>query len=350
MILRRLITSTAFLFLVIISNGEVLTFPPHIFMITRQLFDRIFPTKGLDPRKYNLVRERGRLIDALNSILPRYGIDTYLRLCAFFANCGIETDYFRTTTEYASGAAYEGRKDLGNTHRGDGKRFKGRGLSQTTGRFNYEQVQKAIGAALGIDVIQNPELLAEIEIAVESACIFWLDHDLNSYADRREFRKLSGIVNRGDERLIPIHWPKRNELYSLCRRLIPQDINLRSNEDVEPVQQLTPAVPLLSNKAGLADNVSNPADNLADKDTFLAAAFDKNVSPDQLKDVSKKAGRRAWQFLIRPLSLLYTALEAGNIAAWFGIVVLVAAVALTLYWHRADIVRLIGSVKAKFSQ
>lgn len=63
-------------------------------MISENLFNKLFPTKGLSPRKYNLVRERKRLIAAMNDILPRYEINTQKRICAFFANCGIETDYF----------------------------------------------------------------------------------------------------------------------------------------------------------------------------------------------------------------------------------------------------------------
>ena len=195
-------------------------------MITRQLFDRLFPTRGLDPRKYNLVRERDLLIECLNRILPKYGITTHRRICAFLGNCGIETDYFKTTVEYASGAAYEGRLDLGNVHAGDGKRFKGRDLTQTTGRYNYEKVQKAIGKILGIDVIANPELLARVDIAVESACIFWRDHDLNKWADAGEFKALSGIVNRGDRRKTPLHWPKRLALYKLCLVKVPKDFSL----------------------------------------------------------------------------------------------------------------------------
>ena len=57
---------------------------------------------------------------------------------------------FRTTEEFASGAAYEGRKDLGNIKKGDGKRYKGRGLIQLTGRANYQK----IGEKLNLPLIQ----------------------------------------------------------------------------------------------------------------------------------------------------------------------------------------------------
>lgn len=195
-------------------------------MLTRQFFDRLFPIKGLSARKYNLIRERDRLIAALNQFFPKYEINTHKRIVAFLANCGIETDYFKTTIEYASGAAYEGRHDLGNIKTGDGRRFKGRGLTQTTGRYNYEAVQKAIGETLKIDVVANPDLLAEIEIAVESACIFWRDNKLNDWADAGAFKPLSGIVNRGDRRKTPLHWPKRLALYKTLLSKIPAGIVL----------------------------------------------------------------------------------------------------------------------------
>lgn len=316
-------------------------------MITRKLFDRLFPTKGLDPRKYNLVRERDLLIEALNRILPKYGITTHLRLCAFFANCGIETDYFKTSIEYASGAAYEGRKDLGNTRPGDGKRFKGRGPTQTTGRYNYEQVQKAIGAELGIDVVKNPELLAEVEIGVEAACIFWRDHRLNDWADAGAFKQLSGIVNRGSKDKLALHWPKRLALYKQLLAKLPKDLHLLSNKDPQPTQQIAspePApLPLLSNEATAPTADTVPTDT-ASLDTAKPSAgmslqafsnkYLKHTPADKVKDILLKISGRigAGVFTVWNLGV------GGKILTVLIAIAVLAPAAYALYSYRWRIV------------
>lgn len=73
-----------------------------------------------------------------------------------------ESDRFKTMEEYASGKAYEGRSDLGNTKAGDGVRFKGRGLVQITGRRNYTDWSKR----LGVDLVAKPELASSLGYAV----------------------------------------------------------------------------------------------------------------------------------------------------------------------------------------
>jgi putative chitinase len=117
----------------------------------------------------------------INKVCPSYEIDTPHEYAHFLAQACHETDHFRTLHEYASGNAYEGRKDLGNTYAGDGVRFKGRGIFQTTGRANYLQ----LGVKKGQDslFINSPELLEEPEYAVWSACEYWASRQLNDPAN-----------------------------------------------------------------------------------------------------------------------------------------------------------------------
>lgn len=122
------------------------------------------------------------------------GIDTPGRVAEFLAQACLETDYFRVLEEYASGAAYEGRKDLGNVVAGDGKRFKGRGIFQCTGRDNYARY----GKRLGLDLIKEPALAARPDISVRIAVLYWNDKGLNAYADRGDTRAISRAINRGN--------------------------------------------------------------------------------------------------------------------------------------------------------
>lgn len=72
-----------------------------------------------------------------------------------------ESDDFKYMEEIADGSAYEGRRDLGNTKKGDGKRYKGRGPIQVTGRSNYEKIYKEFFIPNGLgqyDIVKNPEI------------------------------------------------------------------------------------------------------------------------------------------------------------------------------------------------
>lgn len=323
-------------------------------MITGTLFDSLFPTRGLNPRKYNLVRNRAELIDALNRILPKYEINNYLRVCAFLGNCGIETDYFKTTVEYASGDDYDTRASLGNTPQrdGDGRKYKGRGLTQTTGKYNYEQLTKAVGKEVGIDFVKNPERLAEVEIAVLSACVFWKDHNLNAYADKGLFKQLSAIVNRGDKNLTPLHWAKRNELYSLCKRRVPQNFSFDALAQATPIDDPNPpqSIVMLAGKEPLAVTPAEPAVEPRSDDSFLAAALDKNVSSEEARAAVRSHAPKILLKFSRPFVLLYGALEAGNIAAWLGTVCGTLVVLYLIYAHRSDLKKIIETVKTKFLQ
>jgi putative chitinase len=128
---------------------------------------------------------------------PAFGIlDTPLRLAHHMAQLMHESGRFKYMEEIASGAAYEGREDLGNTHPGDGRRFKGRGPLQVTGRANYRR----IGFEIGIDLENNPEIAAIPSIGIHTACVFWRNMKLNAYADADDILAVSNGVNRGNPR------------------------------------------------------------------------------------------------------------------------------------------------------
>ena len=78
-------------------------------------------------------------VKSFNDYAPIFGITTALRAAHYIAQVAHETGQLQWLEELASGAQYEGRKDLGNVCKGDGKRFKGRGYLQTTGRANYRK-------------------------------------------------------------------------------------------------------------------------------------------------------------------------------------------------------------------
>jgi len=109
--------------------------------------------------------------------MKKYGITAPIQRAHFLAQCSHESGGFKWVTEFASGAAYEGRKDLGNTQSGDGRRFKGRGFIQLTGRNNYTKFNKGVSK----DVINNPALCAT-DFVAETACWYWKTRKLNRYA------------------------------------------------------------------------------------------------------------------------------------------------------------------------
>lgn len=129
----------------------------------------------------------------INLAMDHYNIDTPQQQAMFVAQIAHETDGFQTLEEYASGADYEGRSDLGNTQPGDGEKYKGRGAIQLTGRANYE----AASEEFGVDFVENPELAASPEYAFEIAGWFWESHGLNEVADSGDFVQVTQTINGG---------------------------------------------------------------------------------------------------------------------------------------------------------
>jgi putative chitinase len=133
----------------------------------------------------------------LNRAMQGFGINTKKRQAAFLAQVGHESVGLRFFEEIASGAAYEGRRDLGNVQPGDGVRYKGRGPIQLTGRANYRRA----GQALGLPLEGNPKLAAQKQVGFRTAGWFWKNHGLNELADQGAFDTISRRINGGDNGL-----------------------------------------------------------------------------------------------------------------------------------------------------
>lgn len=138
-----------------------------------------------------------RFLDPLTAAMAEFGIDTPARKAAFLANVGHESGGLHWTTEIwgptPAQRRYEGRHDLGNTQVGDGFKFRGRGLLQTTGRANYV----VLSGHLGVDYLSDPDRLADPVDAARSAGFFWQSHDLNALADKADFPGCVRVINGG---------------------------------------------------------------------------------------------------------------------------------------------------------
>jgi putative chitinase len=135
----------------------------------------------------------GAIEGVFQSTLDQYEINTRLRVAHFLAQIIHESAGLRTTEEFASGAAYEWRKDLGNVNAGDGRRYKGRGLLQLTGRANY----KRLGDKLGINLEDDPELAGEPKLSLTIACEYWADRKINAACDVDDLIAVTKKVNGG---------------------------------------------------------------------------------------------------------------------------------------------------------
>jgi len=131
---------------------------------------------------------------AIDNTIHQFDIDdNILRAQHFMAQILHESGKLYYTQEIANGAAYEGRKDLGNTQVGDGKRFNGRGFIQITGRANYTTIAKE----LKIDCVNNPQILELPLYAAMSAGWFWNKRGLNTFADNNDLITITKRINGG---------------------------------------------------------------------------------------------------------------------------------------------------------
>ena len=163
--------------------------------------------------------------DAMCEVLPLWSIDTVDRVAGFIAQCGHESGGFRILSENLNYSAtalnkifpkyfkrrgvdptpyhrkpemianviYANRMDNGPTSSGDGWRFRGGGILQLTGRYNYTQFGKAVNmtAAEATDYVRTKKG------AIDSACWFWDTNKINRYCDRQDIVGMSKRINGG---------------------------------------------------------------------------------------------------------------------------------------------------------
>lgn len=87
-------------------------------------------------------------------------------------------------------------QELGNSHPGDGFRYRGGGLMQTTGRANYRRM----GELCGVNFEEAPELVVSPEHALKPALCEWSAANLNAFADCNDILAISRAINIGSPR------------------------------------------------------------------------------------------------------------------------------------------------------
>lgn len=194
-------------------------------MITPELLQKLGITKDCD-----------EWCEILNDLLPKYDIDSPQRIAAFLAQCSHESGHFEklvenlnygakglvmtwpkrfTTTDLANKYArqpeaianfvYANRLGNGDESSGDGWKYRGRGLIQLTGKYNYQKFADTVGISLE----QTINYLQTKQGAAEAACLFWKNNNLNRFADNGDIKGMTKVINGGFLGL-----PEREENYT----------------------------------------------------------------------------------------------------------------------------------------
>ncbi len=157
-----------------------------------------------------------QMLAANNAAMARVEINTRRRAAAWIASLGHETMDFLYMEEIASGEKYEGRLDLGNYQEGDGKRFKGRGPIQITGRANYT----AFAKWSGVDCVNEPELLEDPDNGFLATAWYWDSRKLNKPADAGDFLLVSTRINGRRADGYPNGWADRLARYERAMKVL----------------------------------------------------------------------------------------------------------------------------------
>ena len=135
-----------------------------------------------------------RIINDLNACLVRFQINTSVRIRHFISQISHESGGGKWMKELASGDDYEGRKDLGNTQPGDGRKYKGAGFIQLTGRANYSDFSKYMNDPKVMDGVDYVAL----NYPATSAGYWWYNNRMNALCDHNPLiEEVTKRVNGG---------------------------------------------------------------------------------------------------------------------------------------------------------
>ena len=150
--------------------------------------------RAVSPRaKTSVVAE---LAPHFDQMFEHYAIQPGEEQAEFIAQSAHETAGFTTLVEFGPKdyfKRYDGRKDLGNTKPGWGWLYRGRGIFQLTGFFNYRK----FGPRVGVDLVKFPDKAAEGFYAAALACIYWCDRSIGQYARAGDVKTVTKKINGG---------------------------------------------------------------------------------------------------------------------------------------------------------
>lgn len=274
----------------------------------------------------------------LSAAMEEQGITNKKRRCAFLAQLAHESVELRYMEEIASGSAYEGRADLGNTQPGDGKRYKGRGPIQLTGRANYRR----FGRLLGLDLEGQPTLAAQPENGFRIAALFWKLGGLNELADKLTlkkndagdklvFAKITKIINGGHNGL-----QDRFKYFSVAKQVLHEDLDPSSPQTPVAPPVALPAEPVTEESAEQGQAENSAKVSAEPEPDLLGAAVQSEKARNVFVRLFAKFGKQIPGFFIPIGVFLYEHKVVGGAI----LIVIAAAIVWAIYHNRKSLAKI----------
>ena len=274
-------------------------------MITLDQFKKMIPTN----------KEPQAWYDIAVDLFPKYNLNTVNRIAGFMAQAGHESGDFKVTQENlnyseqnllktfpryftkATAKQYARKPEdianhvynddnrtskLGNTEPGDGWKFRGRGLIQVTGRWNYDKFGKSIGKTA-----EEASVYMETKRgAMESALWYWSSRNINGFADADDIKGMSKAVNGGDIGLVDrIQRYGKNKVAIDALESYPTPIN----------DQITDSVTQAPSTTQIPDSVTTNIQRGSKGDVVRSVQKALKISVDGIYGITTEAAVRSWQ-------------------------------------------------------